>query len=214
MNRSSAAIALLIAASATAASAQNGAMWVDEYGRMMSMQFAGGGAPAPEPLDRSPGDYAGLFKKVCLETGGDPAKLGSAETLAQAGLVGEPFSVPAGKKAPPVVLNLWRGRGAIVSQSPGFFAAKDAQCNVTYYVRTLPDRTRLTAALSAALGAQPVNAAKATKKNGQPNNNYQPEWAATINGAPAVIVAHVAKGYQSMPGDRVQIAVRAVREAK
>ena len=212
MNKIRAAIALLIAASATAAGAQNGAMWVDNYGRMMSMQFAGGSAPAPAPHDRSPAEYAGLFKKVCLETGGDPSTLGSA--LTQAGLAAEPFTIPAGKKAPPVTLNLWRGRGAVVSQSSGFFAAKDAQCNVTYYVRTLPDRAALTAALSEAMGAQPANAAKAIKKNGRPNNNYQPEWAATIGGAPAVVVAHVAKGYQSMPGDRVQIAVRAVRKAK
>jgi hypothetical protein len=214
MNRYRAGTALLLAAVATPAAAQNGAMWVDEYGRMMSMQFAGGGAPAPAALDRSPAEYAGLFKKVCLETGGDPAKLGSTETLAQAGLTAEPFTIPAGKKAPPVTLNLWRGRGAVVSQSPGFFAARDAQCNVTYYVRTLPDRSAVTAALSAAMGAQPVNAVKAVKKNGQPNNNYQPEWATTIQGAPAIVIAHISKGYQSMPGDRVQIAVRAAKKAK
>ena len=208
------ASAIFAASLAGPALAQNGAMWVDEYGRMMSMQFTGADAPAPQPHERSAAEMAALFKKVCLDTDGDPGRLGPAIVLAQAGLMPEPFTIPGGKKMQPVTLNIWRGRGAVVSQTGGFFASKVAQCNVVFYVDRLLPPAELTAALSQAFGAAPANAAAATKKNGKPNNNFVPEWAAAIGGAPAVVVAHVAKGYSAMPGNRVQIAVKAVRKAK
>ena len=192
--------------------AQNGAMWVDDYGRMMSMEFAGGSGAAPAPVDRSPAEMAAVFRKACIDTQADPAGLAAAAVAL--GLAADPLTVPVGKKAPPVVLNIHRAPGLVVSQTGGFFAAKVAQCNVTFYVNALPDRADMAAAVTAALGTSPANAASATKKNGTPNKNYEPEWATSFGGTPQVVAAHVGKGSQYMPGNRVQIAVRAVRKAK
>ena len=52
----------------------------------------------------------------------------------------------------------------VTAQTDGFFAVREAQCNITFYPTTLPDRDSLNAALTSALGAGPGNAAEAVKR--------------------------------------------------
>lgn len=193
------------------AAAQNGAMWVDQHGRMMSITFAGPSGAPPAPADRSPAEMAAGFKSLCLETGG--ADAATAAAAAQAGLIGTPSSFPTGKKSPPASLGVWTGAGTVVASSERFFATQAAQCNVTYYVRTLPDRQAVADALAAAIGSPPTNAAEAVDKKGKPRKWWSPEWRLGAPGSERIVTAHVVKGDRSMPGDRVQISVRAARKA-
>jgi hypothetical protein len=190
--------------------AQSGAMWVDPIGRMMSMQFVGGNVAAPGPRDRSPAEMAGLFKTLCLDNGGDGAGLAAA--AGAAGLSAVPHTIPGSKKTGPVTLGVWTGEGVTVSQTSGFFAAPTAQCNATFYVRALPERQAVTDALAAVIGAAPSNLASATDKKGRPKKYYNPEWSLDAGGEPRIVTVFVAKGYSGMPGDRVQISVRAARK--
>jgi hypothetical protein len=192
---------------AVPAAAQNGAMWVDPYGRMLSMQFAGGNGAPPVPHDRSATEMARLFKSICLGDGGFDA------AATAAGLTGDPITFPAGKKAPPLVLNLWKGEGLVVSQTGGFFAAPNAQCNSVFYVTALPLQQEVMDALTAAIGAPPSNLAAAADKSGKPKKYYSPEWKLDGPDGGRIVTAFVQKGDQSMPGARVHISVRAAKKA-
>jgi hypothetical protein len=206
-----AALLMAIGLAAGPAAAQNGAMWVDPFGRMMSMQFAGGGGMPPRPMDRTAAQMAALFETLCLETGGDPAQIAPAAT--SAGLDAAPFTVPAGKKAAPISMNVWTGPGLALSQTGGFFAAPNAQCNATFYVANLPAGPELTAALTEAIGLAPSNSAKATDKNGKPRKNFSPEWTVTGPAGAQIVTAMIGRDSQYMPGSRVQISVRAAKKA-
>lgn len=192
----------------SAAFAQSGAMWTDPYGRMMSMQFVSGNPVAPLPRDRSPAEMARLFQTLCLETGGDEARLAASATAA--GLSAAPHTMPATKKAAQVTLGVWAGDGLIVSRTSGFSGAP-AQCNTTFYVRALPERQAVTDAVAAVIGRAPSNLASATDKRGRLKKFYNPEWLSAV-GEPRIVTAFVAKGYSGMPGDRVQISIRAAKK--
>ncbi|MGZ8284610.1 MAG: hypothetical protein ACXW27_05755 [Allosphingosinicella sp.] len=202
-------MALLLPASP--AFAQSGAMWIDPVGRMMSMQFVGGNIPAPDPRDKSPAEMANLFKTLCLDNGGGGAGLAAA--AAAAGLSARRHTIPASKKTAPVTLGVWTREGLALSQTSGFFGRHPAQCNATFYVRALPERQAVMDALAAVIGAAPSNLASATDKKGRPKKYYNPEWSLDSGGEPRIVTAFVAKGYSSMPGNRVQISVRAARKS-
>lgn len=207
-----ASLGLIVSVSTTAA-AQNGAVWLDDVGRMMTMQFAGGSGTPPDPIDRSPQQMVELFKALCVDTNGDPARIDLAAKAPNASLEAEPFTIAGTKKAPPLVLGIWRGQGIVLSRTDGFFAAPDAQCNTVFYVNVIPDRQSLTDALASSLGSAPTNVAKAMKKNGKPNNGYVPEWSVLSGtGTKQVIAAYVSKGSPYAPGNRVQIAIRAPKK--
>jgi hypothetical protein len=193
------------------AAAQNGAMWVDQHGRMMSITFAGPSGAPPAPADRSAAEMAAGFKSLCLDTGGSDAATASA--AAQAGLTGTPSSFPTGKKSEPASLGVWTGPGTVVASSDRFFATQLPQCNVTYYVATLPERQGVADALAAAIGSPPTNAAEAVDKKGKPRKWWSPEWRLGAPGSERIVSAHVTKGSQYMPGNRVQISVRAAKKA-
>jgi hypothetical protein len=204
-----AALAMLLPASP--AFAQSGAMWVDPIGRMMSIQFAGGNSAAPGPSDRGAAEMARLFKTFCLDNWRDADALTAA--AAAGGLSAVPHTIPAGKKAATITLGVWVGEGLTLSATSGFFAAPTAQCNATFYVRALPEREAVTNALAAVMGAPPANLASATDKKGRPKKSYSPEWSLDTGGEPRIVTAFVAKGYSGMPGDRVQISVRAAKKS-
>lgn len=190
--------------------AQSGAMWTDPLGRMMSMQFAGGSPIPPETRDRSPAEMASLFKSLCLDNWRNGPGLDAA--AAAAGLGTAHHTIPGTKKSAPVTLGVWTGGGLTLSQTSGFFATRAAQCNATFYVRTLPERQAMTDALAAVIGAAPSNLGSATDKKGRPKKYYNPEWTLDSAGEPRIVTAFVAKGYSGMPGDRVQISVRAAKK--
>lgn len=204
------ATVLAILLPAYPAFAQSGAMWTDPIGRMMSMQFVGGNMAAPDPRDRSPAEMAGLFKSLCLDNWRNGPGLDAAAAAAR--LEAVHHTIPGSKKSTPVTLGVWTGGGVTLSQTSGFFAAPTAQCNATFYVRTLPDRQALTDALAAAIGAAPSNLASATDKKGRPKKYFNPEWSLDAGGELRIVTAFVSKGYSGMPGDRVQMSVRAARK--
>jgi len=201
---------LVLLLPACPALAQNGAMWVDPIGRMMSMQFAGGAPTAPAPRDISTAEMAGRFKALCLDTRGGAS--GLAEAAAGAGLSDYSHTIPATRKAGPVTLAVWTGDGLVLSQTSGFFAAPTAQCNATFYVRGLPEKQAVIDALAAAIGSPPSNLSSAVDKKGKAKKYYNPEWALDSAGEPRIVTAFVAKGHSGMPGDRVQISVRAAKK--
>lgn len=204
-----AALALLLPASP--AFAQSGAMWTDPIGRMTRMEFVGGNRAAPDPRDRSAAEMAVLFKSLCLDSGGDGPGLATA--AAAAGLSAVPHTIPATKKAAPVTLGVWTGDGLTLSQTSGFFAVPTPQCNATFYVRALPERQAVTDALAAVIGAAPSNLASALDKKGRLKKFYNPIWSLDSGAEPRIVTAFVAKGYSGMPGDRVQISVRAAKKS-
>jgi hypothetical protein len=203
------AVALAAFAAAMPAAAQSGAMWTDPLGRMLTFQFAGGSVASPAPADRPAAEMARLFKSICLD-GNDAAAIGSAAIAA--GLAANPQTVPAGKK-PPITLNLWTGSGLVVSQTDGFFAAPNAQCNTAFYVLNMPSREEVTDALAAAIGSPPSNLSAATDKSGKPRKYYAPEWRLDGADGGRIVTAFVQKGDKYMPGDRVQISIRSAKKA-
>ena len=201
MTRARSARRVIAAASAFAAlslaptaEAQNGAMWVDRHGRMMSLTISGPATQPPEPADRTPADMAALFTRLCVAASADPA----AE-----GLTAAPSTSGGGRA--PLVLDIWHAAGLVLSRSERFFATQRAQCNTVFYVRTLPERQAVQDALSRALGAQPSNAAQAIRRNGRPNPRFVPEWTIGTN---QVAVAHVGRGNRLLQGDRVHLSIR------
>lgn len=178
-----------------AAAAQSGAMWVDRYGRMTSLNITGTATPPPAAADRTPGEMAALFQRLCVAASADPAA---------AGLTAVPFTATGGR--PPMVLDIWHGPGVVLSRSDRFLVTQKAQCNIVFYVNSLPEPQTVQEAVSAALGAQPTNAARATKRNGRPNAGFVPEWSV---GAGQIAVAHVSRNSPSLPGHRVQLSLRA-----
>ncbi len=205
----SAAVLSLIGIAAPAG-AQNGAMWVDPYGRIVTLMFGGGGGEAPAPADRSATEMAAMFKSLCLDTGGSDAAVAQAATAA--GLTAVPHTIPGSKKTGPITLGVWNGAGLALSRTDGFFAAPPAQCNASFYVPAMADRPAVIGALSAAIGAEPSNAASAVDKKGKRKGNFAPEW--TVEGAsgPRIVTVMVGKDSPSMPGNRVWFSVRAPKK--
>ncbi len=199
--RLTAMAAVLLSASA---SAQNGAVWSDGPGRLTTLQFAGGEASPPAAVDRDPSEMVRLFKQLCLDTANDPAAIAASAARVVPPLTANPYTIPATKKSGPIELGIWQGNGLVVSRTGGFFAAPSAQCNMTFYVNTLPDLPTTIAALNASLGS-PTNAADAVKKNGKPNKTYRANWVAA-NGY--LVDAQIIRGSQFMTGNRVQLISR------
>lgn len=204
------AAAFALSLLASPAVAQSGAMWVDPIGRMMSIQFAGTGPAAPGSRDRSTAEMAERFKTLCLDTWGSGSGLAAA--AATAGLSDSSHTIPGSKKAAAIKLEVWTGEGLVLSQSPGFFAAQIAQCNATFYVGSLPERQAVIDALAAAIGSPPSNLSSALDKKGRPKKYYSPEWTLSSAGGSRIVTAFVGKGSSGMPGDRVQISVRAAKK--
>jgi hypothetical protein len=138
---------------------------------------------------------AALFQRLCAAGSADPAA---------AGLTAVPFTAAGGRT--PMVLDIWHAPGIVLSRSDRFLVTQKAQCNTVFYVNALPEAQAIHEAVSAALGAQPSNAARATKRNGRPNPSFVPEWSL---GAGQLAVAHVSRNSRSLPGHRVQLSLRA-----
>ncbi|ATY33639.1 hypothetical protein [Sphingomonas psychrotolerans] len=186
------------------ASAQSGAMWTDDLGRMMSLDFAGGTATPPAPVAIEPAAMTDLFKNVCVL--GDARAVGVSKAAVAQSLT--PVQFAMGGKNPPAI-GLWRGEGVIISQADVFLGNKSPQCNATFYVAGLPAKDAVVSAMTAALGAPPANAAEAVGKNGKPAKWWTPEWSVTAtDGTPLIAVAHITRGGRDMPGDRIQLSLR------
>jgi hypothetical protein len=159
----------------TAASAS--APWVDDLGRQMTMQFAGGGtATTPRsPHGHDAAAFVSAFSRVCIDTGMVREVAGLAAEGLDWGFAYQPEMVPF---KPPVDIGGWYAGDAVVNVGSGLFFNKHAQCNLVG-TPAGGDFAALTAALGTRFGT-PVNAAKATKKDGKPNPSYAPEWEVAL----------------------------------
>jgi hypothetical protein len=201
------AAALLAAAPAIA---QDGAMWVDERGRMMSLAFAGGSGRPPAPIAADPAAMVALFKEACVV--GAASAEGIATVAEARALSRMPFDT-GGKN--PMAAGVWTGAGVVVSQADTFLGNKGAQCNATFYVDALPPKDKVVEAMTAALGAAPSNADKAIDKKGRPAKWWDPQWTVTgVDGTPLTAVIFVAKGNEYMRGDRVQLSLYAAKKGR
>lgn len=193
---------------AAPAAAQNGAVWTDDLGRMVTLEFSGPPAQPVIARDRTPGEMAAAFKKLCVDT------QASAEAIApvaqESGLEPAAFTIPATKKVGPIALQIWRSDGLALAQTDGFFAAPQHQCNAIFYMATLPQDAAVNGALAEALGKQASNAADAFRKDGKPNKRYVAEWVLDgADGGSWTASAIVAQGSRYVPGNRVLISLRA-----
>ena len=160
---------------AAPAAAQNGAMWVDDHGRMTSYAFAGGSGMAPNAEARPTAELAGLFERVCL--GGGAASAATDAAAKAAGLVAAPFTLPGSRKAPPVTLDLWTGPGLVVSRTDGFLGSRSRQCNATFYLPVLPPRDEHASAVAAALGRRRRTPTRRSGRTASPTNTGPPNGA-------------------------------------
>jgi hypothetical protein len=168
------AAALLACLPLQAGLAQLGGAWSDKYGRSLVMQFGGVGITDLQPGSHGLAESAEAFRRICLDTGLDRAAVGAAAEAAGWSLRYQ--AVPVPMKPAPVDIGGWTGPGATVLTTRKLFFAPNAQCNLVVALETLPSTAELTAAVTRVLGSEPTNAADATKRNGQPNSRYQPEW--------------------------------------
>ena len=202
--------AAALMALAASASAQNGASWASGDGALTTLMISGAETPAPAPREMSSADMVETFKKICLDAAGNPATIAAAIASDALDLEATPVTLQGTKKSPPVQLHLWRGPGFVAAYTEGFRVVSTEQCNVTFYPTQLPDRAALAEAMSGVVGSQPLNAAEAVKKNGQPNKYYAPRWTYSGKaGAPLKINAIAMKDSRYMPGDRVLLALTA-----
>lgn len=205
---------LIISVWAAPASAQNGALWVEKAGLRLSMDFSGSDDVPVASFRRSAPEMAFSFKNVCMSTDENSSMLVSPAILSNNDLTAKPFTIPRTRSTPTTTLNIWHGKGAVISRSEGFYAADFAQCNVLFYLDQLEPLTVVTEAITNAIGRAPVNEALATKRNGKPNRSYRPEWKITYGGVPRIVTAHAWEGSPVIPGSRVFISMRTARKTK
>lgn len=202
---------VIVSAGAAPASAQNGALWVEKAGGRLSMDFSGLDVVTVASFNRSAPEMALSFKNVCISTDKNSSMFVSPAILNNNDLTAKPFTIPGTRSTPATTLNIWHGKGAVISRSEGFYAADFAQCNVLFYLDQLEPLKVVTEAITNAIGRAPVNEALATKRNGKPNRSYRPEWKITYAGVPRIVTAHVWEGSPALPGKRVFISMRTAR---
>ena len=202
-----------VGAVSSSAKAQNGAVWRDQYGRVMELEFLGGGGPRPAPVATPASEMTRQFDRICLKT------LGAVDAVAAAAAA-EGFQIkitgaPVGKNQPESTLLLASKPGAVVSQTTRLLEFGFIQCNLTFYTAVQPTEDEVLSAAVAAIGREPDNAATRIKPNRKPNNHYRPEWRFTdANGKQYVAQFNVMKSNAYMPGDRILFGLREVLEKK
>jgi hypothetical protein len=188
--------------------AQLGGAWSDKYGRSLVMHF--GGVP---DVDLPTGTHsleesAQLFRRACVDARFDRAATAAAAEAAGWGLRYQPVEVAM--KPKPLDLGGWTAPGAALLAGAKLFFAPNAQCNLVVRLRLSATPGEVEAALSSALGAAPANKADAVKRNGQPNNRYEPIWI--LPGAPPMERAVFAR--QSSSGNDLLHLTVMERKAK
>jgi hypothetical protein len=163
------------------------------------MDFGDQSGVPVQPVARSATELAALFKDVCL----------SSEDNFRNSLVGNAHELTA---APVTVntewgrvsLDIWRGKGAVLSRSQGFYAAQFPQCNVLFYLDQPLRSVEGVEAVSLALAG--VRPSKSTVSKRYPV--YRSEWNIALAGMPAVVSTQVWQPSESASGSRVFMSVR------
>jgi len=91
------AATLVAPLAAAPAAAQDGAIWRDDKGRQMVLDFAGGGSPPPAPRTWTAQGMADLFNRLCI-AGNGAAEVAKSEAFADGiksiGLKGKSTDLP------------------------------------------------------------------------------------------------------------------------
>ena len=179
------------------AAAGSGATWIDKFGRVLTLQAPGLTEAVLTTGTRTPPEAAATFKALCLDTNLDRTFAGkAAETM------GFRYVAATMPFKQPVDIGSWLMPDAELSVGRDLFFAKEPQCGLMVALPGADDRAAMVTALSALIGT-PVNAAKATKKDGSPDKRWEPEWV--VPGAAAGLERRVFL-HQSKP-NQVQFAV-------
>ena len=186
-------------------------MWRDDRGRPMELGLAGGGNSPPAPQTFVATDMADAFVKFCVNTQGQQA--GVSEVANDEGLQVSISDIAVARKASPSDMLIASGPGLVVSQTDQVLEYDFTQCNVNFFVDSLPENETVEAALTVALGGAPDNETDRVKKNGKPNKGYKPEWRVTgDDGTVFVLQFNVMKSNRYLIGDRVLFGLREVVE--
>jgi hypothetical protein len=193
--------------------AQNGAMWQDDRGRMMELNFLGGGPAAPLPKQTPPAEMASIFGKICVQTKGDFAA--AAKAAAEMGFADKSSDAPTGKAQPSSRMLIATGDGVVVSQTSALLQYRQLQCNVVFYVPELSESVNLEAELATFFGRPADNESTRLKKNGKPNKSFHPTWTVVgLKSQALTVSAYVMRFNQFMGGNRVFFGMREATESK
>ena len=158
----------------TVAVAAHAAPWLDERGRVLTMQFAGAPVDKLAAAGHDAGAAAAMFKSLCLDTGLNRESAGKQAVASSWGFTYRPLMVPFKQ---PVELGGWVSADAALNVGSNLFFNKYSQCGLTVAVAGPADILASEAAMSKLLGSQPYNAAKALDSKGKRKKFYEAEWS-------------------------------------
>ncbi|MEA3052419.1 MAG: hypothetical protein QOG72_1322 [Sphingomonadales bacterium] len=165
-----------LAGFATAAQAQLGGAWVDEYGRTTTFSYPKMPTGGIGTGERSAEEIARAFGDFCLGTGFDKAAIGAVVAKSGWRMDYVPAQMPFKK---PAEVGGWRTDDAVLHATDGTSFPKPAQCSLVVQSSAVGTQDALVDAVTAVIGAEPGNLAKRLKKNGQPQSYWRAEWQLT-----------------------------------
>jgi hypothetical protein len=168
--------AAALAGLATAAQAQLGGAWVDEYGRTTTFSYPKMPNLGIGTGERSAAEIARAFGDFCVGTGFDKAAIGAAVAKSGWRMEYVPAQMPFKK---PAEIGGWRTDDAVLHATDGTGFPKPAQCSLVVQSSAVGTQDALIDAVTAVLGMEPSNLAKKLKKNGQPQKYWRAEWQLT-----------------------------------
>jgi hypothetical protein len=158
----------------TVAAAAQAAPWLDERGRVLTMQFAGAPVDKLAAAGHDANAAAAMFKNLCLDTGLQRETAGKQAIASNWGFTYRPLMVPFKQ---PVELGGWVAADAALNVGSNLFFNKHSQCSLTVAVAGPADILASEAAMTKLLGSQPSNAARQMDGKGKRRKFYEAEWA-------------------------------------
>jgi len=166
-------IAFALIGSTVAAFAE-AAPWLDERGRVLTMQFAGAPVDKFTAAGHDAGAAAAMFKNLCLDTGLNRESAGKQAVASSWGFTYRPLMVPFKQ---PVELGGWVSADAALNVGSNLFFNKYSQCSLTVAVAGPANIVASEDAMSKLLGSQPYNAAQSLDRKGKRKKSYEAEWS-------------------------------------
>jgi len=166
-------VAFALIGSTVAASAQ-AAPWLDERGRVLTMQFAGAPVDKFTAAGHDASAAAAMFKNLCLDTGLNRESAGKQAVASAWGFTYRPLMVPFKQ---PVELGGWVSADAALNVGSNLFFNKYSQCSLTVAVAGPADIVASEDAMSKLIGSQPYNAGQALDRKGKRKKFYEAEWS-------------------------------------
>lgn len=191
----------------TVAATADAAPWIDDRGRVLTMQFAGAPVDKFTAAGHDASAAAAMFKNLCLDTGLQRETAGKQAVASNWGFTYRPLMVPFKK---PVELGGWVSADAALNVGSNLFFNKHSQCSLTVAVAGPGDIVASEEAMSKLLGSKPHNAAKALDSKGKRKKFYEAEWAIADPATGSVTTIYV-RPIEKTVG---QVQFAALRKAK